>query len=578
MSTTLCSRSARLLTAGAAAAVLAGLAACSGGTDPGPTPTPPPPAAPLSVSGTAATGAALAGGTVELRCAAGSASGSTAADGSFTVSVADGRLPCALRVTAGSTVLHSLAAGSGAAARANLTPATELVVARHALAAPSTFFAAFDASAAAAVTDAALAAAQADVLALLRRAGVDFSAAGNLLSGPLVPAAGGSAGDAYDRALDALAAALGRSGSTLATLTEAAVAAGDGRGSATLPPELLLQAAAPGCPALRSTTYRLVTPSLTAGTIAAQTDTLVFDAATMTGTRGSGGAATWASASPCRFTATGSGESADITVSGAGMLVGLITRGGVSSPFWGVPSQVHTLAELAGTWNQLGLNRTGAPLAPFAGTATLDANGRFTAGTSCGNASTWAIDACITLSDGLLALIPPFTAAGDGAFQIVDGTGRVTTRLFAYRAGSGDLLLLTVAEDGAIGFLTPDRAVALPTVGTVGRNRNFDLNASLVPFPVSESQNTVTANDSAAGSWTRTQTLANSTVTYGTTLFANRPRRGYAFRGAADVTASDGRAVRLNEFTFLRLHGMGWSPVVIPAPKTFELSVAQPQP
>ena len=128
------------------------------------------------------------------------------------------------------------------------------------------------------------------------------------------------------------------------------------------------------------------------------------------------------------------------------------------------------------------------------------------------------------------------TAAGLSLFLIL--------AVWPQAADGGDLLLVTASEDGAIGFLTPHRAVPLPDVGLVGRNLNFDLNASLVPYPSSTSQNTVTSNDSAAGSWTRTQTLANSTVTYSTTLFANRPRRGYVFRPAADVTASDGRTTR----------------------------------
>jgi hypothetical protein len=42
------------------------------------------------------------------------------------------------------------------------------------------------------------------------------------------------------------------------------------------------------------------------------------------------------------------------------------------------------------------------------------------------------------------------------------------------------------------------------------------------------------------------------------------------------VTASDGTLIQLNEFSFLRLHGMGFAPVLLPRPKTFEFSVGQP--
>jgi len=554
-------------------ATLAVLAAACGSGGDDTTPAPPPAATSLAITGTAATGAAMAGGTVEAKCATGTASASTAADGSYTLAVTDGTLPCVLRVTSGATVLHSLAAGSGSSVRANLTPATELAVARLVQAAPASYWTTFVATVA---TDSAIATALADVVAVLKDAGVDFSALGNLFTAPLVARNGGSAGNAYDQALDALAGAMATAGTTLPALADAV--AGNTSGSASLPPDLLLRRAASGCSVLRSTTYRVVEPSATAGTVDAQVGTLVFDAATMTGTRSGSAAASWTATAPCRFTESGNGYSADVMVSQGGLLVGLVTRGTTTHLFFGYPAQSHTLAELAGPWNQLGMGRSGAAFAPFAGSATLDAAGRVTAGTSCGNATTWAIDTCTALGDTALALLPALGAAGDGSFQVTDAaSGRVTTRLFAYRAGSRDLMLASIAEDGAFGFWSPDKAVPLPAVGTPARNWNFDVNAELVPYPLSETTNTVTANNTAAGTWTRTQSLANTpTVTYVTTLRANQPRRGYVLRPSATVTASDGRTVTLNEFSFLRLHGMGWSPVVIPGPKTFEPSVGQP--
>jgi hypothetical protein len=62
-----------------------------------------------------------------------------------------------------------------------------------------------------------------------------------------------------------------------------------------------------------------------------------------------------------------------------------------------------------------------------------------------------------------------------------------------------------------------------------------------------------------------------------TTLYANRPRSGNVFRPASRVTASDGTTVvLLNEFTTQRMPGMGFSPLVIPAPKLLQLSVGVP--
>ncbi len=122
----------------------------------------------LVITGTAATGAALAGATVELQCSGGNGSGTTQADGSYSVSLV-AALPCVIRVSgSGGVVLHTVAFGSGTTARANLTPATELVVARLAAQDPAAFYANFDA---AAITAAAVASAQTQVLTLLQADG-----------------------------------------------------------------------------------------------------------------------------------------------------------------------------------------------------------------------------------------------------------------------------------------------------------------------------------------------------------------------------------------------------------------------
>jgi hypothetical protein len=557
----------------AVSAVAAALAACGGGGGSG---SDAPPAAELTVSGTAATGAAVAAAVVELKCAAGAGSGTTGSDGTFSVTISGGALPCVLRVAGpGGLVLHSVAYGSGTAVRSNLTPATELIVARLAGVDPAAFYAAFDP---ARISAAAVGDAQAAIKAILLAAGVDFSALGDLIAAALVARTGAAGGDAYDQALDALAAALAASGNTLAGLTSAAIdSAGAAQSVASLPAELLLLRAAPTCAQLRSTTYRVVSPTPGA-TINEQSSTLVFDAATMTGVRSDvGSSASWVANGNCRFTEQGAGYTADVVVSRAGVLFGRLTRNAVSRHFVGFASQTRGLAELAGTWNTLGVNRGTSAFVAEAGTVTLNAEGKFVSGTTCQNAATWAVDVCSNVPDAILALIPPFAASADGGF-VSDGGGGETNRLFAYRGGSGDLMLVAVNSEGAFGFYTPDKPTLPPAMGTTASNWNFDANDQLVPLGsgLSQSTNTVTSIDAAAGSWTRLQRAIGSTSEYSTTLFANVPRRGYVFRAAALVTASDGARLQLNEFTFLRMHGMGFSPVVLPGPKTFELSVGQP--
>lgn len=114
--------------------VAATLAACGGGNDsPAPVATTPPPPPPppvsyaLTMSGTAATGAAIANAAVTANCKTGTAIATTGADGSYTLRVvAPGEGPCILSVTQNGVTLRSVASGDGA--KANITPLTEMLV------------------------------------------------------------------------------------------------------------------------------------------------------------------------------------------------------------------------------------------------------------------------------------------------------------------------------------------------------------------------------------------------------------------------------------------------------------------
>jgi hypothetical protein len=78
----------------------------------------------VALSGTAATGKALASATVGVTCAQGS--GSTLSDGGGHYSITlNAALPCILTVTSGGATLHSLAIAGGTF---NTTPETELML------------------------------------------------------------------------------------------------------------------------------------------------------------------------------------------------------------------------------------------------------------------------------------------------------------------------------------------------------------------------------------------------------------------------------------------------------------------
>ncbi len=162
----------------------------------------------LTVTGTAATGLAIAGATVTGKCKVGTGTATTLANGTFTLTVTDGQLPCVLQVTnpADGTKLHTLVSGTAATAVANITPLTEMTTARVLGSEPNVFFAAFDAAAASQkVTTANIASAQ-TVIGLVFTGTIDLTGIANFITTPLVAATQGSptSGDAQDKLLDAL--------------------------------------------------------------------------------------------------------------------------------------------------------------------------------------------------------------------------------------------------------------------------------------------------------------------------------------------------------------------------------------
>lgn len=105
-----------------AAGVLATLASCGGGSGSS--------SSAITLSGTTATGAALAGALVSVTCASGTGTVRSDGNGAFSAAIANGAGPCLLSTTGtnanGTTVTFlSLATGGGVA---NITPLTQLLV------------------------------------------------------------------------------------------------------------------------------------------------------------------------------------------------------------------------------------------------------------------------------------------------------------------------------------------------------------------------------------------------------------------------------------------------------------------
>ncbi len=542
--------------------------------------TPPPPSTALTLTGTAATGSAIAGASIVVKCATGSGSGTSGTDGTFSISVDGGALPCALEMRPASGAnLHSVATGSGSTAKANLTPLTELVVARLAGGDPGVWFAGFDASAASVATVAAITAAEASVTATLKRAGIDLSALGDLISVTLKASTSTATGDAYDQALDQFAAALAAGGTTLATFTTAITTAAAGTSTtASLPPELLLQPAAANCSALRSASYRIITPR-PGESLAAQFGRMTINGGTLAVVRADASTGTLVANGACRFTDTSGTYNADLVVSPAGFLVGRYTTDGTTfRVMFGFPEQTHIVAELAGTWNVMSMTPTGSTHAPASGSIALSTAGQMNSAVNCENDATWAIDTCANVPDSVTGLIGPWVPDSDGGFDAPDaGSATVNTRTFAYVSGSGSMVIATVSATG-FGLWSQPASIALPTVGASTASWNLDLSADFsLGGATYESTNVVDSVDTTAQSWTRTHGTVGQALTRVETVFANDPRTGFTHRAAGTVIASDGTTTSvIREFSMLRLNGIGLSVGVLPELKVFEFSPSAP--
>lgn len=444
-------KTTNLFLTGLAVAVLT---ACGGG---GESEAPASSAPTTKISGTAAVGAALGNASVQAKCASGSGTATTAADGTFTIDIPNATRPCVLSVTTpDGTTLHSVVeAGSGTTATANITPLTELITASLAGGDTDAFFNQFDASAQAKLTTSGLNTAT-EAVKLVLTGVVDLTGV-DPLKGTLVAANGSTAGNAQDQLLDQLGERLESSQTSLDELSSA-VASNAGATAI----QTALQPAAASCAGLRSGKYHLVGLSYPSGTIAE------VDASALTITQKSSFAAdapsgssvtlTPDAAEACRFTVSSGGSVTTVLMSKSG--VGLAVPA-APMPNPGVamliPAQSLTLADLAGNWNGLGYERedAGSPLKPSRVTLSLDADGKATAGADC-----TGINSCESWP---AAELPTFSAIGNGIFGFNDLYASAQP-VYTFKGTDGQMMAVIPHEDGFMIFSKQvDRA--LPAVG-----------------------------------------------------------------------------------------------------------------
>lgn len=543
------SPSLRLLVLTPIAALL--VAACGGGGGSSATTT-------LTLSGTAATGRAIAAAAVSAKCAAGSGTATTGADGSFTIEIAGGSLPCVLRVApASGDALHSLANGSGTTATVNITPLTELITAQAAGGTPAALFDNFDVAAQAkAGADVVQAAVQAVARAL--QGAIDLTGI-NPITDPLVVASGSTAGNALDQKLDALQVQLDTVGLTLSQLSEAIVTGG----SALAAVQTVMQPGAEGCASLRSGRYVSLS-------VSGNEDGPLFynfDAATLKATWSEQGMepVTLTKLGECRYETVDDNHH-EVFVSKSGIQVTLSTRTDPTSPVFGktdasldIPLQTIPLADLAGTWN--GLENFRDPInnvfeyTTARWTLTLDAAGKLTAATVCD-----AGQSCEQIDVQGYSL----AVHADGGFELIGSDDPKNSRVFAFRSVDGQLTLYWM-HSGGRGMVVLAKQAPL-TLPAVNETTNFwDVafgGDGYAVAPLADVSTTVTAIDASAATYTLQRTPGDSINAFN----INQPTAGL---GAGLVDS--------RELVAMPLPGTGITAYVgTTSPTLFGLSVTKP--
>ena len=191
------------------------LTACGGGGGSGS-----PVANDFSISGTAATGTAISSGTVEAKCKSGTGTATTNYDGTFTIDISSGSLPCMLKATdpVSNLTLHSVV--ETGATITNISPATELVTANLFGNTPALVFADFTNSVQEKITTTNIATAVATFQAATTVLGTEADMTGiDVMKGSLSAATELAPGNPADKKIDALMSALAAADKKISDLT-----------------------------------------------------------------------------------------------------------------------------------------------------------------------------------------------------------------------------------------------------------------------------------------------------------------------------------------------------------------------
>lgn len=547
------------------AAALA-LSACGGGSDPT---SGVDSLAAQVVNGTAATGAPMPGATINATCGSASGTAITATDGTYTVKITGGSLPCVLTATSstGQIVLHSVVAGTGtssSAAVAQITPLTELLVAQLAAGDPAKYVSSF--SSTTAISTDAVSAANAAVLAALKAAGLDVSKITDITAGTISI---GSGGNSYDGVLDTLQKDITAANTTLAELAMAVsttTSNGTAQGAVL---GTLLAPVATSCPSLKGGTHRVI--DFTDNTTYTATVDLTDPANPAVSANGNN--YTLTKNATCDYTLNNASHTR-VLVAKSGMAVWM--SGGGTSPnpaaagTVGVsfPAQTLDTTALAGVYNRVTYGAASAtPFGAF-GTATFDGAGVNTTSINCTN----GVGSCVP--DPSPSPLGHLVATADGGVNYLNDDGSLGAHAFGFRNAQGQTVLIAYESSGSVSVLSKQSTLSLPTVGAANNFWQFKLTPTATPLLLMpDDSNTVTAVDPATSLVTR-KFLDNHTdqITF------NSPFAGTRYRAANACTTTTGAAGTCAPVVQLPLQGEGINLAISTNPSNPFLTVSVSKP
>lgn len=405
--------------------------------------------------------------------------------------------------------------------------------------------------------DAAVNTVQADLTAR----GINATGVGNPVTAALVPAGTAQTVNTYGQVLAGLEASLTTAGTTLAQLVSASATVG---ATPRLPAELLSQPQASNCAALRSGKHRFIwiqSSNLKSNGDFDSTASGTIDAVTFTSTNEFGTVTRLTANGPCRYKGTTgvNGDPADVVVSQAGVMLVTSTIDGVKRLGIGFPEQSLTLADLAGEYNLIQMESNQGVVAGNGVTFRLNASGAIESG-ACQPGEILS-RTCTPFAGPLPKL--SINTAGGFTMTSTDPADPWTDRWFAYRTGSGDVMLMWIGRDGTFGFATPKVARSLPSVGATSRSWDvtMDMNRVASATTFGESAYVTKSVDAATDSYVRTRRnpLLATDDSHDEPIQNNWPRTGYAHRAAGSSTTPTGTTVNFSEWVSLRLLGTGLS-------------------